>query len=94
MLGGAVGLAIASSVVNSLVMPQLSDVLDGNMLDEITQQPEAILKLDPAVQLQVEEAFASAYQTTFKIITGLASAQFLSLAMMWKKEQLKLPKKS
>ncbi|KAI9710155.1 MAG: hypothetical protein M1820_002957 [Bogoriella megaspora] len=90
MMGGAVGLAIATCVFNGYVKSRLSDVLSAAQLGAVLQTAEAIGKLPPALQDMVKEVFARAFAVQFRIIIGTSAAQFLGIGLMWQKKLLRV----
>ena len=85
ILGGAIGLAIATNVLNSSVRPALASILNQGQLGAILQSTAAIDVLSPALQEQVRSAFARGYNLQFKALIGLICAEFPATLLMWEK---------
>lgn len=84
-LGGAVGLAIAFSVMNSYLKSHLSAILSPKDLAAVLQSTDVMATFTLDVRESVQEVFAQGYNLQYKIIAGLAAAQFPAAAMMWRK---------
>jgi hypothetical protein len=91
MLGGAIGLAIASNIFNNWLTSQLSPVLTVSELAAILDSTDIYAALPPDVQDLVRLVVAQGYNPQMKVITGLAGAQSLGVLMMWKRKQLEVP---
>lgn len=83
-LGGAIGLAIATSVMNSYLEDHLTSILSGSQLQSLLRSADKIATFDLEVQRSVRHVFLKGYNIQFKIMAGLAAVQFLSVALMWK----------
>lgn len=89
-LGGVIGLSIASSVMNAYLKTRLATILAPDALAALLQSTAVLGTFAPNVQEKVIEVFARGYDLQYKIMTGFAAAQFLTVMMMWKKgEQIK-----
>jgi hypothetical protein len=87
-MGGTVFLAIASSVFLNYVRSNLSSVLPSSEVDLILRSP-GVLTHEPAhVQEAAVEVFTKAYAIQFRMLIGVAVAQFLAALLMWKKKQI------
>lgn len=90
MLGGAIGLAIATSVMNGWLTSHLSSLLNTGTLNQILQNTEVISTLPAALQVTVRQVFSGGYNLQMRVVTGLAALQFPAIAMMWRKQQIKV----
>ena len=82
------GLAIASSVMNSHLTSSLSSSIGAERLSEVLQSITATKTFPLQVQIQVLEAFASGYNLQMKIMTGFAGIQVLAVGLLWRKKQI------
>ncbi|KAI9640543.1 hypothetical protein NHQ30_010841 [Ciborinia camelliae] len=90
MVGSAIGIAIAGSIVNGFVTSRLSHILTSTQLNMLLQDISLISKLPPTVQDMVREIFGDAYNVFAKVILGLAVAQLIIVGLLWRKPQLPL----
>lgn len=90
VFGGALGLAIASSVMNNHLTSHLRAIFGPEQLATVLQSTEAIRRFPPEVQKQVRRAFAQGYNLQMRIMIGLAGAQFLAVALLWRKRQISI----
>lgn len=83
-LGGAIGLAIGSSIMNSYLKVNLASILSPSELASLLQSIEVLTTFGPEVQQRVREVFVQSYDIQFKVVTGIAAAQFPAAALMWR----------
>lgn len=88
MMGGAIGLAIVTSYMNSWLNTGLAPILSPEQLAALLQSADSIGTLPPAVQTAVRTVFAQGFNMQFKIAIAFTLAQFPATALMWTKEGL------
>lgn len=89
VFGGAIGLSIASSVLNNYLKTHLGDT--AGSLDTLLADPTVTLaKLPQSDRDRVRMAFAEGYSVDAKIMAGFSAAQVLSLALLWRRPQIAL----
>ena len=88
VFGGTLGLAIASSVMNSHLTSNLSTSIGAQRLSELLQSITAIKGFPGNTQEQVLEAFASGYVLQLKIIAGFAFVQVFVVGLLLRKQQI------
>ena len=88
IFGGALGLAIASNVLNNYLTSHLTGLLGAQELSVLLQSTASIGVLPPEVQSRVLAAFSEGYNLQMKIMTGFAGAQLLTVGMLWRKNQI------
>jgi hypothetical protein len=82
-MGGAIGLTIGSSLLNSYLKSHLAPpVLTTEQLDSLLLSTAVISKFEPELQTVVKGVFASGYSLQMKVVTGFAAAQFSAILMM------------
>lgn len=84
-LAGAIGLAIASTILNTMLKSDLNDVLAPAQLEALLQTTDIIQSLPPGTQDIVKGVFSRAYNIQFKIMLGFAAAQFPATALLFRR---------
>lgn len=88
VLGGVIGLAIGSSVLNNHLTSQLVGLIGPAQLAMLQQSTAVIQGFPPSVQNKVITVFAQGYNLQFKILTAFAGAQLLVTGVLWRKKQI------
>lgn len=84
VFGGALGLAIASAVMNSRLSSHLSHSISSEYLAAVLQSTEAIKGFPVDVQRLVLETFAEGYNLQMKMLAGFAGLQVLCVGLLWR----------
>lgn len=84
-LGGAIGLGIASNVLNGMLKSRLHDVLSPEQLQTLLQNTASIWTPGVEQQKTVQAVFAQSYNVQFQIMIGFAAAQFPAAALLWRR---------
>ena len=84
-LGGAVGIAICTNVLNNMVTSGLQSVLDPEQLSDLLKTAQTLETLPPAVQRIVREIYGEGYNRQLQIMTAFSAASMLATLMMWEK---------
>ncbi|KAF4625358.1 hypothetical protein G7Y89_g12808 [Cudoniella acicularis] len=82
-LGGAVGLGIISSILNSMLRPKLAIILNPEQLEAILQSTEILNTLQATQREQVLLAFADGFSLQWKVILAFIVAQIPAAFAMW-----------
>lgn len=88
MLGGALGIAVANSVLNVYVRSHLSSVSHGPGSDLSAQS--ILADVAPAARALVRQMFGEGYNLQMRVTIAFCGAQFLSILLVWKKVPLRL----
>lgn len=88
MFGGALGLAIASNVLNNHLKSSLAGLIPAEDLSKLLQSTASVRLLPAGVQAQVLAAFSDGYNLQMKIMAGFAGAQVLTVGALWRKNQI------
>jgi hypothetical protein len=88
LMGGAIGLAITTSVLNGFIRSHLSKVLSIDDIVALLQTSQTLENFDPIVQAQIRQVFAAGYTLQIKIVIGFAAGQILASAIMWQKKNI------
>ncbi|KAL9133605.1 MAG: hypothetical protein Q9175_005217 [Cornicularia normoerica] len=83
MMGGAIGLAIATSVFNGYLRSHLSATVSPQQMANTLPLAAEISKLDQDVQLTAREIFGQGYDLHMKILSGFGAAQIPASLLMW-----------
>lgn len=83
-LGGAIGLAIASNILNGRLAHHLSGVLSSHDLHLFLENIKAIKYLTPHLQEEIKDIFADSYATQLRVMIGFAAAQLPALLLLLK----------
>lgn len=84
VFGGALGLALASAVMNSYLTSHLSQEIGSEYLGAVLQSTEAIKEFPIGMQRLVLEKFAEGYNLQMKILAGFAELQVLCVGLLWR----------
>lgn len=88
VFGGALGLALASAVMNSYLTSHLTHSIGSENLAAVLQSTEAIKGFPVDMQRLVLEKFAEGYGLQMKILAAFAGLQVLCVGLLWRgKEQ-------
>ncbi|PYI08190.1 MFS general substrate transporter [Aspergillus sclerotiicarbonarius CBS 121057] len=85
ILGGAIGISIATNLLNNTVKSRLKLELPLNALDDILKDISSVQTLSAHEQTLVRAAFADGYQKQLIMVLGFCAAQLLALSLMWEK---------
>ncbi|KAJ6007267.1 MFS general substrate transporter [Penicillium herquei] len=91
IMGGAIGLAIATAIQHSYLRSHLSQFLTSDVIESILQSTSAISTLPTDTQSLVRETYAASYNTQMKFLAGMSGAQVITSIMMWKKNPIVAP---
>ena len=90
VFGGALGLAIASSVMNNHLTTSLTDTIGSDRLNQVLDSIEAILKFPPQAQELVIAAFGGGYKLQFQIMVGFGIAQVAAVALLYRRPPVRV----
>ena len=83
IMGGAIGLAIATNVLNTYVRSHLPETVAPQLVTRLLQSTEEIDVLDPATQAVVRAIFGHGYNLQMKAMIGFAAAQVPASLLVW-----------
>ena len=89
-LGGVIGLAIATNVLNNHLTSRLQGALSPEELANLLQSAATIAQLPPVLETLVRETFREGFNLQMRIMTGFGAAQILAMAVMWEKKPRKI----
>ncbi|KAJ5104224.1 major facilitator superfamily domain-containing protein [Penicillium argentinense] len=91
-LGGVLGVAASTSILNHYLKSRLASILGPSELAALLKTTQFIRALSPDVQVRVQEVYALAYGAQMKLAGAFSVAQLLAVAMMWKTENVRFSK--
>lgn len=83
-LGGAIGLAVASNILNGRLSNHLQGVLSSHDLHIFLENVRSIKFLSPHLQEEVKAVFADSYTTQLRVMIGFAAAQLPAILLLVK----------
>lgn len=86
VLGGTIGLAICTSVLNGFVKKRLRRMLSQAQIEEISQSLQDIRTLTPEQQEFVRRTFAQGYSRQMKVLLAFSALVFLSSLLLLEKK--------
>ncbi|KAL4875012.1 major facilitator superfamily domain-containing protein [Aspergillus karnatakaensis] len=92
MLGAALGIAAATSIQHEYVLEHLSLFLSPEAVDRILVSAQAIATLTSDEEVKTREVYAAAYGLQMKLAGAFAVVQFLGVALVWRRVNLRLTK--
>ncbi|KOC18275.1 hypothetical protein AFLA70_59g003481 [Aspergillus flavus AF70] len=83
ILGGAVGVSIATNLLNNTAKNELATRLPASALADILRDVSSVFKLSTADQSIVHTAFGKGYHQQLAMMLGFCAAEVIALALMW-----------
>jgi hypothetical protein len=83
-LGGAVGLAIASNILNGRLAHHLQGVLTRHDLHLFLENTKAINHISPHLQQEVRHILAGSFSTQLRVMIGFAAASVPAALLLLK----------
>lgn len=87
-MGGAIGLAIVTNVLNSYIKSHLSGLLTPEEISALLRTTQAFTALSPEIAEAVKTVFASGYNLQMSVLVGFSAAQIPVALIMWQKKQI------
>ena len=87
VFGGALGLALASAVMNSYLTSHLTHSIGSGNLAAVLQSTEAIKEFPVDMQRLVLQKFAEGYDLQMKILAAFAGLQVLCVGLLWRSKE-------
>jgi hypothetical protein len=86
ILGGTIGVATSTNLLNNHIKSSLSPILSSAQLNTLLQSTLIIRYFDPVLESQVKNVFAQGYKMQNGAILGFAAAEFFAILLMWEKK--------
>jgi hypothetical protein len=93
ILGGTIGISIATSAFAPFVKNKLLHALPPSLVHELLDRTGRIDNLPAASQDAVRHAFADGYSLQMKILVGIAAAHIPATLLMWTKKPMIIRRK-
>ncbi|CAD6444310.1 497df385-445e-4097-bfd8-b7a1fd65287b [Sclerotinia trifoliorum] len=90
ILGGAIGVAIATSLLNNTVVSTLADILPAETVSHLLQNLSSMSSLSSHDQAVVQSAFAHGYHKQLAMILGFCAAEVFAIGLMWERTPRRL----
>ena len=87
-MGGAIGLAVVTTAMNTYIRKHLADYLSPTQISTLLETTEAFESLSPQVADTVKTIFAQGYNLQMRIMIGFSAAQLPATLLMWQKKQI------
>ena len=88
MLGGAIGLAIASTMLNSYTTSHLSSFLTPVEIESISQTSSAMSSLPPVSQDATRRIFAEGFNLQMVLVAASTGIAILTSLLVWRRPHL------
>lgn len=84
-LGGAIGLAISSNILNGKLQGRLADTLSSDQMHRLLETTSMIASLPEKLRHTVEEVFGESYTLQFQVMIAFAALQIPASILMFKR---------
>lgn len=82
--------SIVTAVGNGWIRDELSGLLTPSQISQIFRSTASIDQLPESVQTVVRSVFVNGFNLQMHIVLGFAVASFLSIALMWRRIQIRV----
>lgn len=93
MLGGALGIAVANTILNSHVLSLLTPIF-GSQVNTLLNEPSSIALAPLALRDQARKAFGESYNLQMRAMIAFSAAQVISIILVWRKKQVRIDEKA
>ncbi|KAL9078059.1 MAG: hypothetical protein Q9157_003027 [Trypethelium eluteriae] len=87
-MGGAIGLSIVTTVMNSYVQSHLREFLAPAQVHSLLETTGTLSTLSPDLRNFIQTTFASGYNAQMRVVIGLSGGQLLLACLLWRKPQI------
>jgi hypothetical protein len=92
MLGGVIGVAASTAILNHCLDSRLPWILKPVELSALSKITEAILTFPSEFQIHVLEVYAMAYGSQITLAVAFSVAQLDAVAIIWKRQNVRYSK--
>lgn len=90
MMGGAIVLAIATSVFNGYTRAPVQDLLGTSGSGSLVNLGESLAAVPAPIQEQIRLILAEGYNHQMLVLCAAGAAQIPATLLLWRKEQIKV----
>lgn len=94
VFGGALGLAIASAVMNNYATSNLRHLVSPEQLATILRSTAEISRFPDPLRTDVLKVLLDSYNRRMNTLSGITAVEVFVIAMLWRKPQIQIPKKA
>ena len=94
IFGGAIGLAVALTVGNNYFNSHVRDIVTDEQRGNLLKSVEFISQIPPETRARVLKILVDSYNLRMKSLIAFSAAQFVAVALLWKKQQIIIKKNS
>lgn len=87
-MGGTIGLATATGILNNHVKSHLAQILSADQITALLRTTDAFTALPPELKDPVRMIFARGYNLQLQVMIGFAAAQLPVSLLMWRTENI------
>ena len=87
-MGGAIGLATATGVLNSYTRSHLTRILSPDQIYALLRTTDAFAAFSPELIHSVKTVFAQGYNLQMLVMIGFSAAQLPVSLLMWQKQNI------
>ena len=87
-MGGAIGLAVVTTAMNTYIKSHLAERLSSAQIDALLQTTKAFATLTPETADIAKTVFAQGYNLQMRIMIGFSAAQLPVTFLMWQRKQI------
>jgi hypothetical protein len=87
-MGGAIVLALTTSVFNSYTRPKLAEILGSEIGGRIALSGEIVARLPSPQREDARAVLAHGYNLQMIVLCAFAAAQIPAALLMWRKKQI------
>ena len=87
-LGGAIGLAVVTTVMSTHIKTQLAVFLPPDQIANLLVTAKAFASLPPQTLEMVKAVFAEGFDLQMRIMIAVSAAQIPAALLMWQRHQI------
>lgn len=85
-LGGSIGIAICTNVLNNMATSGLQSILTPEQLSSLIKTAQTLESLPPALRATVRQVYGEGYNRQMEVLIAFSAASMLATLMMWEKK--------
>jgi hypothetical protein len=88
LMGGAIGLAIVTTVMNNYIKSHLANFLSSQQIDHLLKSTKSFTSLPPSLFGIVLTVLAKGFNLQMRVMTAFSAVQILVAFLLWRKRQI------